>query len=268
MKNKNIKEKIELNKIYCGDCLKVMKYIKSGSIDCIITSPPYNLGIKYDELDSNSKSNDDYLEFTRNYLEEGFRVLKDDGRFCLNIGYKVSTVKDGGIDYIVLLNKIKEIGYTIRETIIWVKSRKIEDPRSFCGANTAWGSWMSASNPICRARMEFIFILNKKNYKKENKGITTITKQEFMDYSSNVWYFPAETNRIHKAPFPIELPKRCIKFFTYENDIILDPFVGSGTTAIACINLKRNWIGIELEPKYVEIANKRISERLAQEVLF
>ena len=241
-----------------GDSLKVMKTMPDNSVDLVITSPPYNIGMKYDELDSDSKSNEDYLLFTKEYLTGCYRLLKDDGRFCLNIGYKVSTVKDGGIDYVDLLNLIKSIGYTVRETIVWVKSRQKEDPQSFCGANTAWGSWMSASNPICRARMEFIFVLNKNKYKKEGKGRTTITKQEFMDYASNVWYFPAETDRTHKAPFPVELPKRCIKFYTFENDTVLDPFMGLAATGVACKELGRNFIGIEILPKYFKIAKRRI----------
>nr|MBC8186475.1 site-specific DNA-methyltransferase [candidate division KSB1 bacterium] len=175
--------------IWNGNCLEVMKQLEDKSFNLVVTSPPYNIGKKYDELDSDSKSNKDYFSFTKEYLEGIYDLMKNDARFCLNIGYKVSTVKDGGIDYVDLLNEIKRIRYKIRETIIWVKSRKKENPQSFCGANTSWGSWMSASNPICRARMEFIFILNKKDYKRHNKGITTITKQEFMDYASNVWYF-------------------------------------------------------------------------------
>jgi len=247
-----------IGKIINGDCLEVLQKMPDKCVDLVVTSPPYNVGIKYNDLMSDSKANEDYMRFTRGYLSECYRILKDDGRFCLNIGYKVSTVKDAGIDYIDLLNLIKSIGYTIRETIIWVKTHKAKTPQSFCGSTTAWGSWLSASNPICRARMEFVFVLNKKLSSKNTRGISTITKQEFLEYTTSVWYFPTETNRIHKAPFPIELPYRCIQLYTYKDDNVLDPFIGSGTTAVASVITNRHYIGIEISPEYCDIARKRI----------
>ena len=247
----------------CGDCTEVLKTLPDACVDCCVTSPPYNIGLDYGHADD-CKSRAEYLAFTRDYLAECYRVLKDDGRFCLNIGYTVSTVKTAGLDYIELLNLIKSIGYTIRETIIWVKSHREGDPQSFCGSNTAWGSWMSAANPVCRARMEFIFVLNKHSVKKNNRGTSTMTRQEFMDFASTVWYFPAERSRLHKAPFPVELPYRCIQFYTYHGDVVLDPFVGSGTTAVACVRTGRRYIGIEQNPDYIRMAEGRIQQEKQQ----
>ncbi len=252
-----------LDSIMCGDCREVLKTLPDGCVDCCVTSPPYNIGLDYGTTDDR-KSDDDYLAFTRDYLEQCYRVLKDDGRVCLNIGYKVSTVKEAGIDYVELLNLIKSIGYTLRETIIWVKSKRPDDPQSFCGSNTAWGSWMSASNPICRSRMEFIFVLNKNSFKKHHRGISTMTRQEFMDCASTVWYFPAERSRLHKAPFPVDLPYRCIQFYTYQGDVVLDPFIGSGTTAVACVRTGRRYIGIEQNPDYIRMAEGRIQQEKQQ----
>lgn len=252
-----------LDSIMCGDCREVLKTLPDGCVDCCVTSPPYNIGLDYGTTDDR-KSDDDYLAFTRDYLEQCYRVIKDDGRVCLNIGYKVSTVKEAGIDYVELLNLIKSIGYTLRETIIWVKSKRPDDPQSFCGSNTAWGSWMSASNPICRSRMEFIFVLNKNSFKKHHRGISTMTRQEFMDCASTVWYFPAERSRLHKAPFPVDLPYRCIQFYTYQGDVVLDPFIGSGTTAVACVRTGRRYIGIEQNPDYIRMAEGRIQQEKQQ----
>lgn len=252
--------KIELDAIYNRDCLEIMKQFPEKFVDLIVTSPPYNIGKKYDGFYNDDLTNEDYIKFTAEYLSECYKVLKDDGRICVNIGYKVSTVKDKGIDFVQFINIVRSIGYSMRETIIWIKTKKKDNLQNFCGSNTAWGSWLSASNPVCRARMEFIFIFNKKYPKKRNKGISDITKDEFLDCSSNVWYFPAESNRkIHKALFPVELPYRLIKFLSYKNDIILDPFIGSGTTAVACVMANRRYIGIELNKNYCDYAKKRIN---------
>jgi len=244
---------MEINKIYNMDCLEGMKLIDGNSIDLVVTSPPYNIGLDYGHgWDSDKISTNEYKSFTKKWLEEVFRILKDDGRFCLNIGYRVCTVEDSGIDYNELIDISRSIGFKLRETIVWIKTRERGNPQSFCGANTAWGSWLSASNPICRSYFEFIFVFYKKYLGKQNKGKSTMTKKEFLDYTQNAWFFPAETDRTHPAPFPLELPLRCIKFFTYEGDVILDPFMGSGTTAEACIRLNRQYIGFEISKFYCD----------------
>ena len=249
-----------LDKLFFEDCRETMNKIPKECIDLVVTSPPYNIGIKYDELVQDNLTIDKYLIFTEEYLRGIYKILKQDGRLCLNIGYKVSTIINEGIDYVKLLNIAQSIGFRLRETIIWVKTRQRDNPQNFCGANTAWGSWLSPSNPICRARMEFIFVFEKKYSTKQNKGVSDLTPEEFMEYSTNVWYFPAEINRFHKAPFPIELPKRCIKLYSYLEEIIYDPFAGSGTTLKAAELLKRKWCGSEIIKKYIDYSENRLSD--------
>jgi len=250
-----------INKIMCGDCIEVMKYIPNSSIDLVVTSPPYNIGIDYKSgWDSDRLTIIQYKEFSKKYMETIYRIIKQDGRFCLNIGYRLCTIVErSGMDYIEILNIAKEIGFKLRETIVWIKTRERENPQSFCGANTAWGSWLSASNPICRSFFEFIFIFYKEHIGKQSKGESTMTKKEFIEYTQNAWYFSAETNRLHPAPFPKELPMRCIKLLSYKDDIVLDPFVGWGTTAVVAKELYRQYIGIDNNSDYCEIARKRIN---------
>ena len=253
-----------INTIIQGDCLEVMKQVPDKSVDLIITSPPYNIGLDYDVApDKIGKAK--YRKWLVDTGKELLRITKDGGRLCLNLGNRINTFSGMGesIDTFEILADYKNIGWFSREIITWVKTRQEENPQSFCGSDTAWGSWLSASNPICRSFSEYIFVFHKKLWKKSPVGKSDITKKEFMDYSRNVWYFPAETKRMgHPAPFPEELPYRCIKFYSYIGDIILDPFVGSGTTMKMAKYLKRNFIGIEISPKYCEISRQRLRQEI------
>ena len=138
------------------------------------------------------------------------------------------------------------------------------------GISTAWGSFKSASNPILRDVHEYILIFSKGNYKRErNKNEKefkkdNITKEEFMEWTKSVWTMnPESAKRIgHPAPFPEELPNRLIKLFSFTNDIILDTFMGSGTTAIAAIKNNRNFVGYEINEEYINLANNRINNRI------
>lgn len=236
--------------IYNTDILKT-RIIENGSIDLIVTSPPYNLDIKYNSHDDKC-SYDDYLLFTSQWLVRCYDLLKDDGRFCLNI--PLDKNKGGQQSICADITGIaKKIGFKYHSTIIWNEQN--------ISRRTAWGSWLSASAPYVIAPVEVIVILYKKEWKKRSGSrVSDITKQEFMDWTNGVWSFSGESKKRigHPAPFPVELPKRCIKLFTYVGDKVLDPFAGSGSTLIACLETGRHGIGVEIDEKYCELAKNRI----------
>ncbi len=234
--------------IYNDDFLSVD--IPEESIDLIITSPPYNVGIDYKDNDD-TISYDEYLKWTENWLSKAFKLLKDDGRFCLNIPLDKNK---GGIKsvYADIVNIAKNIGFGYQSTIVWNEQN--------ISRRTAWGSWLSASAPYVIAPVEMIVLLYKKQWKKKKKGVSDITKEEFIEWTNGLWTFPGESKKRigHPAPYPLELPKRCIKLFSYVGDTILDPFVGSGTTLISACKLKRKGIGVEISKEYFNLAINRI----------
>ena len=241
-----------LNTIIASSC-ENMKDIPNNSLHLMITSPPYNVSKEYD----NDLSLNEYLSLLKNCFTETYRVLVDGGRACINIA------NIGRKPYIPLSDYVSkimiEIGFNMRGEIIWNKS-------AGAGISTAWGSFQSASNPILRDVHEYILIFSKGNYKrerdKEEKELRkdNITKEEFIEWTKSVWTMNTESaKRIgHPAPFPEELPNRLIKLFSFTNDIVIDPFMGSGTTAIAAIKNSRNFVGYEINKEYINLANNRI----------
>mgnify|MGYP005765749671 FL=1 len=241
-----------LNTIIASSC-ENMKDIPNNSLHLMITSPPYNVSKEYDD----DLSLNEYLSLLKNCFTETYRVLVDGGRACINIA------NIGRKPYIPLSDYVSkimiEIGFNMRGEIIWNKS-------AGAGISTAWGSFQSASNPILRDVHEYILIFSKGNYKrerdKEEKELRkdNITKEEFIEWTKSVWTMNTESaKRIgHPAPFPEELPNRLIKLFSFTNDIVIDPFMGSGTTAIAAIKNNRNFVGYEINKEYINLANNRI----------
>ena len=241
-----------LNTIIASSC-ENMKDIPNNSLHLMITSPPYNVSKEYD----NDLSLNEYLNLLKNCFTETYRVLVDGGRACINIA------NIGRKPYIPLSDYVSkimiEIGFNMRGEIIWNKS-------AGAGISTAWGSFQSASNPILRDVHEYILIFSKGNYKrernKEEKELRkdNITKEEFIEWTKSVWTMNTESaKRIgHPAPFPEELPNRLIKLFSFTNDIVIDPFMGSGTTAIAAIKNNRNFVGYEINEEYINLSNNRI----------
>ena len=241
-----------LNKIIHSSC-ELMKEIPDNSLHLMITSPPYNVSKEYD----NDLSLYEYLNLLKSAFSETYRVLVNGGRACINVANL------GRKPYIPLSDYISkimiEIGFNMRGEIIWNKAAS-------ASPSTAWGSWQSASNPTLRDIHEYILVFSKGSYKRERKKEefeirkNTITKEQFMEWTKSIWTMNAESARRigHPAPFPEELPYRLIQLYSFKNDIVLDPFMGSGTTGIAALKSNRKYIGFETSEKYIELAEKRL----------
>jgi len=225
-----------------------MCHVPDNSVHLMVTSPPYNVGKEYDE----DLTENEYFDLLYSVWKETYRVLTPGGRACINIA------NIGRKPYIplnaMISRQMSDIGYLMRGEIIWDKSAS-------AGTSCAWGSWKSASNPVLRDTHEYILVFSKARYNRSSKDKTsTISKDEFLEFTRSVWTFPAESaKRVkHPAPFPVELPRRLIQLYTYSNDVVLDPFIGSGTTAIAAIRSNRRYIGYEISSDYVTIATSRL----------
>ncbi|NPA35133.1 MAG: site-specific DNA-methyltransferase, partial [Chlorobi bacterium] len=237
-----------LNTIFCKSSER-MDVLPDNSVHLMVTSPPYNVGKEYDE----DLTLDEYKTFLKRVWKEVYRVLVPGGRACINVANL------GRKPYIPLhsfiIEDMLDVGFLMRGEIIWNKSAS-------ASPSTAWGSWMSASNPTLRDVHEYILVFSKETFTRKNpqKRKSTITREEFLEFTKSIWTFPAESAKKigHPAPFPIELPYRCIQLYTFEEEVVLDPFMGSGQTAIAAIKTKRFYIGYDINAEYVELANKRI----------
>ncbi len=239
--------------IYKDDILKILS-IPKESIDLIVTSPPYNIDIHYNSHVDNL-TYDKYSEFTRKWLKKCYKLAKDDGRFCLNIPLDKNK---GGQQAVCadITNIAKDVGWKYHSTIIWNEGN--------ISRRTAWGSFMSASAPYVIAPVEVILVLYKKSWKKiGGSRKNDITKKEFIEWTNGIWTFNGESKKRvgHPAPFPIELPKRCIKLFSFIGNTVLDPFLGSGTTLIASYLNNRKGVGIDIDKEYCDLAIKRLKEK-------
>lgn len=228
-----------------------MPELPDRSVHLMVTSPPYNVGKDYDE----DLSLDEYSELLLGVLTETYRVLVDGGRACVNIA------NVGRKPYIplhaMIIGLAEQAGFFMRGEIIW-------DKGAGAGTSTAWGSWMSASNPTLRDTHEYILVFQKPPFgrKKPEGREPTIGRDEFLEFTKSVWEFPPQSAKRanHPAPFPVELPHRLIQLYTFSNEIVLDPFMGSGATAIAAATHDRRYVGYEISPEYAEVAEMRIAE--------
>lgn len=229
-----------------------MSLLPDESVHLMVTSPPYNVGKEYDEdLDL-----DDYRSLLRTVHEQVYRKLVVGGRACINLANL------GRRPYIPLhsyvIADMLEIGFLMRGEIIWHKAAS-------AGSSTAWGSWMSATNPTLRDIHEYILVFSKGTMRRHGEGRkSTISRDEFLKYTKSVWSFPSESaKRVgHPAPFPVELPSRLIQLYTFEGDVVMDPFCGSGTTCIAALKTNRHFIGFDVNEEYVKLSRTRINEFL------
>jgi len=241
------------NTLICGSA-EHLKEIPNNSIHLMITSPPYNVAKEYDE----DLSLQEYLTLLENSFKEVYRVLVDGGRACINIA------NVGRKPYIPLSDYVSklmiDIGFNMRGEIIW-------DKGASASASTAWGSWQSASNPTLRDVHEYILIFSKGEYRRDkDTKENTITRDQFIQWTKSVWQMASESaKRVgHPAPFPEELPYRLIQLYSFKGDIVLDPFIGSGTTAIAAHKSDRFFIGYNISEEYIALAQSRIEPYLLQ----
>ena len=271
---------MEKNKIYNGDCRKLMSQMNEKSIDLVVTSCPYGVGIDYDSWDDD-KHIAEYLQFTREWLREAYRVLKDDGRIALNIPYEINRQDKGGRIYFSaeVWMIMKEIGFGFFGIV------DLEESSPHRSKTTAWGSWMSPSSPYIYNPKECVILAYKKKHKKEVKGTPQWKgeyqmvpnekiegefrkklvydekdKKDFMSLVFGQWNYFADTQQKTKATFSLDIPYRAIKILSYKEDVVLDPFNGSGTTCLAAEMLGRPWIGLDISKNYCEVARARIKE--------
>lgn len=243
-----------LDRIYCKSSEK-MEELPDDSVHLMVTSPPYNVGKDYDE----DFTLEEYLQFLKRVWQEVFRVMVPGGRVCINIANL------GRKPYIPLhafiLRDMIDLGFLMRGEIIWNKA-------SSASPSTAWGSWLSAANPTLRDIHEYILVFSKGTFsrKKMNDSKNTISKEEFLEFTKSIWTFAAEPARKvgHPAPFPVELPYRLIQLYTFEGEVVLDPFMGSGQAAIASIKTNRHYVGYDVSEDYVNLAETRINKYLLE----
>lgn len=267
-----------INTIINGDCVEKMKEIPESSIDLIVTSPPYGVGIQYDVHDDDMVW-EEYVKFTYSWMEQAFRVLKDDGRISLNVPYEINRQNKGGRIFMVaeIWSIMKSIGYKFFGVV------DLEEESPHRSRTTAWGSWMSPSAPYIYNPKECVILAYKKHHIKKVKGIpqwkgqptqvqdlkdpevwknkviySDEDKRDFIDLVFGQWKYFADTRSMTKATFSMDIPTKAIKILTYKNDIVLDPFAGSGTSLVAAEVLDRRWIGIELSENYTKIARERV----------
>lgn len=248
-----------INKVFCKSS-EHMSELPDNSVHLMVTSPPYNVGKVYDK----NLSMEEYRDLLTKIFKETYRVLVPGGRACVNVANL------GRKPYLPIhsyvIEDMQKLGFLMRGEVIWNKA-------SSASQSFAWGSWLSATNPTLRDVHEYILIFSKDGFTRKKPAVRkpTINKEEFMEYTKSIWTFSAErASRIgHPAPFPIELPYRLIQLYTFEDEVILDPFAGSGTTCLAALKTKRRYVAYDNDKKYCELAEKRIAEYLqGQNTLF
>ncbi len=228
-----------------------MSAIPDNSVHLMITSPPYNATKEYDR----DLSLAEYLDFLKRVFTETYRVLVHGGRACVNVANLGRKPYIPLSDYISMM--MLEIGFLMRGEIIWNKG-------AGAGVSLAWGSWKSASNPVLRDVHEYILVFSKGTFRRKKSPTSkdTMSGEQFMEWTKSVWNIQPESAKKvgHPAPFPIELPKRLINLYSFKGEIVLDPFMGSGSTAIAALQSGRHYIGYETNAEYIALAKKRIAQ--------
>ena len=262
----------DLDVIHAHDARDMAK-VASNSVALVVTSPPYFAGKAYEEelgVDGVPADYFEYLELLHDVFAECKRVLEPGGRIAVNVanlGRRPYRSLSGDITQI-----LQDLGLLLRGEVVWWKGRA-------AGGSCAWGTFQRPSNPVLRDITERVVIASKGRFdraltptKRAEAGLpstATISRDEFMEATTDLWEIgPESATRVgHPAPFPVELPRRLIELYTYEGDLVLDPFMGSGSSAVAAVRTGRHYVGFDTDPDYIEIAERRVAEerdRLAQ----
>ncbi|MGQ9847713.1 MAG: DNA-methyltransferase [Bacteroidales bacterium] len=244
-----------INKVFCKSS-EAMSDLPDNSVHLMVTSPPYNVCKEYD----GNLSLKEYRELLKRVFKETHRVLVPGGRACINVANL------GRKPYLPLhsyiIEDMHDIGFLMRGEIIW-------DKGSSASPSTAWGTYLKANNPVLRDIHEYILVFCKDTFTRFNphKRKSTISKEEFLEFTKSVWKFAAErASKVgHPAPFPVELPYRLIQLYTFEDEVILDPFAGSGTACIAALKTNRKYVAYDIDKKYCDLAEQRIKQFLQEQ---
>lgn len=264
---------LELNKIYNLDCLCGMAQLDDNSIDLILTSPPYFAFKDYGEDPRNIENlahYEDYITYLSKWLRECYRVLSEDGRLCIIIDDKHTNMKTEGENrnrgtHARLILSGEEAGLTYKDLVIWAKARA---GHASGGSNLMLGSYPYPPNIPMVNWFEYILIFRKGGRAKvsritgEQKAQSKLTFKEFKWASESIWKIPPEREQNHPCPFPEEIARRLIKLFSFVGDTVLNPFVGSGTTAMVAKQLQRNYIGFDLNPTFCKVSENRLSQSI------
>ena len=245
--------KKHLNKVF-EHTSEQMSELPDNSVALMVTSPPYHVGKDYDS----DGTFDEFLDLLSRVLAETHRVLEPGGRMVVNVA---NLGRKPYVPFAAMVTGIAiDLGFFPRGEVIWVKA-------AGAGGNCAWGSWMQASNPTLRDVHEYCLCFSKGRMDRVRKGTSTIERDEFMEATLSVWHLPPESARRvgHPAPFPVSLPRRFIELYTFLGDVVLDPFMGSGSTAVAAIESGRNFVGYELDNSYAKLTRQRVKQAKAAE---
>ena len=267
------------NKAICGNSTEVLKKLPENTINLIVTSPPYNVDVKYDVYKDDLPMNE-YFDWCREWLSECYRILAPDGRIALNVPNEVGLKSGGGRFFMSaeFYHIMLSLGFKFFGLV------DLKEKRPHRVKLTSWGSWMSSSGPYIYNPKECVILMYKEHHIRQKPGVswtpvgsemvtdpktgktrkkilyTDEQKNEFKDLVFAEWEYQAETQPLTKACFSPDIPRNAIKILSYENDIILDPFGGSGTTAVMAEILNRQWVSIDISENYTNIANERIHQ--------
>jgi len=247
--------------VFYGNCLDIMPKLEKESIHLVVTSPPYSSKKEYGKYEDNV-SFEEYYDFMLKVFDNLYRLLVDGGRVAFNIPFYLPAGNSKYFAPTIYNEFAVKSGLELRDVIVWIKAKEdIESENDIISlGKTNWGSWMSASNPCQRSLSELIMIWNKGSPYLKSDIKSDMTKEEFMKWTKNTWYIKAASKKEndHPAPFPVEIPKRLIKLYSFPLNTVLDPFLGSGTTLLACRETNRNGIGIELDEKWKNTIENKV----------